>query len=173
MLKSRWDSEASPLRPELRRKATNQVRDLIGDLGVLRRVLVADQRVDWQIILNQPDVSRPGVFQELGAGASLLGIVGIVLQLAFMSKGTKETLKLPNCTSNTGLRLGTSRQCFEWTGRAYLQTKKLPSPRRGTRWRGCIPTISSHPACFHSAIHCFKSLSQDIGSDNASVHASS
>lgn len=42
---------------------------------------MADQGVDGQIILNQPHVSRPGVFQELGAGISLLGIFGVVLQL--------------------------------------------------------------------------------------------
>lgn len=69
--------------PELRREATDQVGDFVGDLGVLGRVLVTDQRIDGQIILNQPHVPRPDVFQKLGARVSLLGIVGIVLQFAF------------------------------------------------------------------------------------------
>lgn len=45
--------DAATLR-ELRRKTTNQVRDFVGDLGFFGRFLVADERVDGQVILDQP-----------------------------------------------------------------------------------------------------------------------
>ncbi len=72
----------SCLVPQSRREAADQAGDLVGDLRVLSRVRVPVERIDRQVLLDQPDVLRAGLAEELGAVLPLLRAIWIVLEFA-------------------------------------------------------------------------------------------
>lgn len=142
----------------MRGEAADEVRDLVGDLGVDGVVAVAPERVDRQIALDQPHVARARVGEELPA-VLLLRVGRVVLQLTLqVEENEADTVDGELCEEvERELALAAASYFYP------RQISLLLASSFGTRCFGSIPSITSRSSSRQPRSHSLRSISHVSG----------